>query len=131
MNAKDIAKHPIHLGLGASADIEPEFTGTMSWYADYVDRHLKDGTEGRLVSMHTFSHSWDTWEMHPNGCEVVLCLSGAMTLYQEKEGYKVSIDLNAGQYAINEAGVWHTADVIGEATALFITAGLDTKHRQR
>ena len=37
--------------------------------------------------------------------------------------------LNAGQYAVNEPGVWHSADVQGEATALFITAGKDTEHR--
>ena len=23
--------HPIHLGLGATAEVEPEFTGEMSW----------------------------------------------------------------------------------------------------
>jgi hypothetical protein len=36
-----------------------------------------------------------------------------------------------GQYAINEPGTWHTADVTGETTALFITAGLGTQHRPR
>jgi len=39
--------------------------------------------------------------------------------------------LNAGQYAINAPGVWHTADVSGKATALFITAGMGTQHRPR
>lgn len=36
-----------------------------------------------------------------------------------------------GEYAINPPGVWHTADVEGEATALFITAGLGTEARAR
>ena len=35
------------------------------------------------------------------------------------------------EYAINAPGVWHTADVTGEATALFITAGKGTEHRPR
>jgi hypothetical protein len=39
--------------------------------------------------------------------------------------------LGAGQYVINEPGTWHTADVAGSATALFITAGLGTQHRAR
>jgi hypothetical protein len=26
-----------------------------------------DGAEGRLVSMHRFSQSWPSWEMHPAG----------------------------------------------------------------
>ena len=42
-----------------------------------------------------------------------------------------TVELGEGQYAINEPGVWHTADVAGEATALFITAGLGTEHRPR
>jgi hypothetical protein len=36
-----------------------------------------------------------------------------------------------GEYAINLPGVWHTADVDGEVTALFITAGMGTQHRPR
>jgi hypothetical protein len=30
-----------------------------------------------------------------------------------------------------EPGTWHTADVAGAATAVFITAGLGTQHRPR
>lgn len=41
---------PIHLGLGATALVQPDFTG-MDWYADYMDRNAADGIEGRLVSM--------------------------------------------------------------------------------
>ena len=132
MRARDIAKHPIHLGLGASAESEPEFTGAMEWYADYARRRHSDGAEGRLVSMHSFSGPWDVWEMHPNGSEVVVCVSGSITLLQESEdGSRVSIPLEAGQYAINAPGVWHSADIDGEATALFITAGMGTEHRPR
>ena len=32
MTATNINVHPIHLGLGATAEIEPEFTGGMEWY---------------------------------------------------------------------------------------------------
>ena len=39
--------------------------------------------------------------------------------------------LTAGEYAINEPGNWHTADVDGEATAIFITAGIGTQMRGR
>lgn len=132
MAAHDIKVHPVHLGLGATAEIEPSFTGEMNWYADYGDRHVSDGAEGRLVSMHTFKGSWDMWEMHPNGSEVVLCTSGSMTLHQEKADGSVStVTLAPGQYVVNDPGVWHTADVENEATAVFITAGLGTQHRPR
>ena len=76
--------------------------------------HSDDGLEGRLVSMHTFAESWDMWEMHPKGSEVVLCTAGSITLLQETtEGSVTQVTLGPGQYAINEPGVWHTAAVDG------------------
>jgi quercetin dioxygenase-like cupin family protein len=132
MSAYDLASRPIHLGLGASAEVEPEFTGDMQWYRDYEDRHTADGAEGRIVGIHTFTESWGMWEMHPAGCEVVLCTAGTMTLLQElPDGQVQKTTLNPGQYAINAPGVWHTADIESEATAIFITAGMGTEHRPR
>ncbi|KQM21391.1 cupin domain-containing protein [Novosphingobium sp. Leaf2] len=127
----DLRTHPLHLGLGAKAVAQPAFTG-MEWYAAYTQRTAQDGTEGRLVSLYDFSDSWDSWEMHPAGDEVVLCLAGEMTVIQEyPDGRLHSEMLAAGQYIINPPGVWHTADVAQNATALFITAGAGTQHRPR
>lgn len=132
MNGIDITKYPLHLGLGAKAEMEPEFTGSMEWYETYGQRHLDDGAEGRLVSMYLFTESWDMWEVHPNGSEVVLCTDGSITLLQEMpDGTIAATDLGPGQYAINPPGIWHTADVDQQCTALFITAGLGTRHRPR
>ena len=132
MAGSNISTHPIHLGLGATAIVQPEFTGDMKWYEAYSERHGADGSEGRLVSMYSFEKSWDMWEMHPNGSEVVLCTAGAITLHQEHaDGSRDTVVLKAGEYVINEPGTWHTADIGCEATALFITAGLGTTHRPR
>lgn len=126
-----LEERPIHLGLGATAVPQPAFTG-VDWYAEYGARHGGDGAEGRLVSQFTFTESWDSWEMHPAGDEVVLCLEGAMTLHQEHaDGSTDEVRIEAGEYAINPPGTWHTADVEGTATALFVTAGLGTEHRPR
>ena len=132
MPGTSLSKHPLHLGLGATAEIEPEFTGELSWYEGYGQRHGDDGVEGRLVSLHTFTDSWDVWEMHPLGAEVVVCTGGSINLIQEQAGGATHrVTLGPGQYAVNDPGVWHTADVDGEATALFITAGMGTEHRPR
>jgi hypothetical protein len=132
MTAIDINEYPIHLGIGATAEAEPFFTGDMNWYAAYGERHAKDGIEGRLVSMHTFDAPWEVWEMHPKGSEIVLCVAGEITLHQERnDGTLHTLKLGPGKYAINDPGVWHTADVQGAATALFITAGSGTQHRPR
>lgn len=126
-----LSKHPVHLGLGATALSEPEFSAELDWYAGYGARHAADGTEGRLVTMHQFTAPWDTWEMHPKGSEVVLCTAGEMTLVQEVGDEHVRTLLRAGEYAINEPGVWHTADIESSASAVFITAGAGTELRAR
>jgi mannose-6-phosphate isomerase-like protein (cupin superfamily) len=123
--------HPLHLGLGATVLPQPEFAG-MDWYGDYVDRVAADGAEGRLVTLSRFGEDWPSWEMHPAGDEVVICITGSMTLHQQhKDGRETSVTIGPGEYAINPPGCWHTADVEGEATALFITAGMGTEHRPR
>ena len=127
----NLAEQPVHLGLGAKVIEQPVWSGGLDWYQAYGDRVAADGIEGRLVSLHTFSSSWDSWEMHPLGEELVVCIAGRITLTQEIDGRKTSVELNAGEAIVNPAGVWHTADVEAEATALFITAGKGTEHRPR
>lgn len=127
---QNLESFPIHLGLGATAEIQPRFTG-LKWYQDYIKRTKKDGVEGRLVSMFTFSEPWSSWEMHPNGSEVVICISGEMDLIQEIGGKSRRYRLEAGQYIINPPGVWHTADADSEVSAIFITSGVGTEHRER
>ena len=134
MTARTLETHPIHLGKGATAEPQPEFprdARAMQWYMDYGARHAADGTEGRLVSMYRFTESWPGWEMHPAGAEVVVCTGGRMTLIQEIGGEEVRTVLTPGEYAINPPGVWHTADIDGEAEGVFITAGAGTEHRPR
>lgn len=124
----------VHLGLGASTIPLPTHTGEMEWYQQYGEAHGSDGNEGRLVSVHTFTESWDTWEMHPAGTELVLCLSGEVTLIQElTDGTVRSVSLGPQQAVVNDPGVWHTADVVEgqKPTVLFITAGAGTEIRPR
>lgn len=128
-----LAEKPVHLGLGAKASVQPPFDGP-AWYEDYASRQAADGAEGRLVSQWDFTQSWDSWEMHPAGDEVVICVSGEITLVQQDdEGIGRSFTLGPGEYAINPAGVWHTADIAPkqEARCIFITAGLGTQHLPR
>jgi len=128
---QSLLTHPIHLGRGGSAVMEPEFTG-MQWYADYVARHPDDGLEGRLVSMFRFEGPWESWEMHPEGDEVVVCVEGRLTLLQEMaDGEVRRTELGVGDYAINPRGIWHSADTDRPTMALFITPGLGTQNRPR
>ena len=131
VRGKSLYDFPIHLGRGAKAVAEPQFTG-FEWYEAYVERHADDLDEGRLVSLFRFEESWTSWEMHPEGEEVVCCLQGRMTLHQElPDGRSESYELAAGEYAINPRGAWHTADADEPVVALFITAGKGTTNRPR
>jgi quercetin dioxygenase-like cupin family protein len=69
--------------------------------------------------------------MHPSGEELVLCIEGSITLWQELDGEVRSAIIQGGEAIINHPGVWHTADVTGPTTALFITAGMGTENRPR
>ncbi len=131
MTNPNIFTQPLHLGLGAAAVAQPAMTG-MEWYEDYAQRTAPDGREGRLVSAYHFTESWTGWEMHPAGDEAVICLTGVIVLHQQfADGSSATVTLGPGDYAVNPPGCWHTADVTGPATALFITAGMGTEHRPR
>ena len=127
----DLSRFPVHLGLGATVEQLRAFDGTPDWYQRYGDAHAPDGSEGRLVSLHTFDAPWDSWEVHPNGDELVLCVAGRITLHQEVDGGVRTATLETGEAIVNPPGVWHTADVDAPATALFITAGMGTEVRPR
>lgn len=127
----NLEANPVHLGLGAKVIPQETFTGSMDWYIAYGERNAADGLEGRLVSMHTFTEPWDSWEVHPNGEELVLCTAGTMTLHQEVDGGVRTVTLQAGEAVVNPVGVWHTADIEGTATAVFITSGMGTENRSR
>lgn len=73
------------------------------------------------------------WEMHPGGDEIVLCVGGAIELVQELESQLLTTPLGPGQWVVNKAGTWHTANVAGSSTAscVFITSGLGTQYRPR
>jgi quercetin dioxygenase-like cupin family protein len=126
-----LAEMPVHLGLGATVTPQPVFTGGPDWYEAYAERNAADGSEGRLVTLHTFTEPWDSWEVHPFGEELVVCTEGAITVHQELNGDVRSVTIRSGEAIINPPGAWHTADVTGRATALFITAGAGTENRSR
>lgn len=126
-----LTEFPVHLGLGATAVPLERFTGDMDWYTRYGERTTADGADGRLVTLHTFAEPWSTWEVHPNGAELVLCTDGRITLLQQVDDGERSVVLHAGEAVVNPPGVWHTADVEQSCTCLFITAGLGTENRAR
>ena len=86
---------------------------------------------GRLVSVMVSHENWTSWEMHPGGDELILMLSGSMMLHFEDGGQTWRERIEAGEFINIPKGVWHTADVIVPAKALFITPGDGTQNKAR
>ena len=129
--AVDLAATPIHFGLGSRAVLVEGF----AWEPDVLDAYVAavagDGSEGRLVMIFEADGPWTSWERHPAGDEVVICLSGRMTVIREVDGRHDPVELEAGHAMINPRGVWHTADVAERGRFMTITPGAGTEHRPR
>ncbi len=73
--------------------------------------------------------TWDTWERHPAGEEVVVLLSGRIDVVQDLDAGEKVVPLHPGEAMINPQNVWHTARVHDPGRALFITPSRGTEHR--
>jgi mannose-6-phosphate isomerase-like protein (cupin superfamily) len=84
-----------------------------------------------LVTSYTCSSDWPSWEIHPNGDEIVCLMSGRATMVLEApDGNHTMIELQQpGSYAFIPRGTWHTAKIHAESAMLFITAGEGTRNR--
>lgn len=129
--AIDLADTPIHLGMGSTARPVEGFAWAPAVLDAYGSAVADDGAEGRMVMVFAAEESWANWERHPHGAEVVICLSGRMTLIREIDGAHDPVELEPGRAAINPPGVWHTADVHETGQFMTITPGLGTEHRPR
>lgn len=85
-SAFDLSKTYVHLGLGARATPIPDFQWSEAFLERYETEHAADGDEGRLVLIGHEDSTWTSWERHPAGDELVVLLSGLLTLVQDLDG---------------------------------------------
>ncbi|MFD6988881.1 cupin domain-containing protein [Streptomyces sp. NPDC059943] len=130
-NAIDLRTTPVHLGLGSRAKPVEGFAWDPEVLQAYSAAVAADGAEGRMVTIFDGDGPGDHWERHPAGDELVVCLSGSVTVTRDVGGVPDSVVLGAGEATVNPAGAWHAVDMAGPASILTITAGLGTDHRPR
>lgn len=95
-----------------------------------LDRRFDNFRGHQLVSSLHFARDWLTWEIHPNGDEVVMLLSGAARMVlDEPAGHRVVELSKAGDYVIVPRATWHTAKIAVPTAMLFITPGEATQNR--
>lgn len=118
-----------YLRLRPDASVE-ELEGGESFWARLAQGELGDFHNEYLVTQFSYDSDWASWEMHPNGDEIVCLLSGQATFVLETASGASEIELvRAGDYVRVPRGTWHTARTRVPTTMLFITAGEGTQHR--
>ncbi|OLZ59357.1 MULTISPECIES: cupin domain-containing protein [Streptomyces] len=130
-NAVDLRTTPVHLGLGSRAKPVEGFTWDPEVLQAYSAAVAADGAEGRMVMIFDGDGLGDHWESHPAGDELVVCLSGSVTVTRDVDGVTDRVLLGPGEATINPAGVWHVVDTEGPTSILAITATPGTDHRPR
>ncbi|MGI5371903.1 cupin domain-containing protein [Streptomyces iakyrus] len=130
-NAMDLRTTPVHLGLGSRAKPVEGFAWDPEVLQAYSAAVAADGAEGRMVMIFDCDGLGDHWESHPAGDELVVCLSGSVTVTRDVGGLPDRVLLGPGEATINPAGVWHVVDAEGPTSILAVTATLGTDHRPR
>jgi mannose-6-phosphate isomerase-like protein (cupin superfamily) len=110
-------------GRASTIEVTPEFWTTIDERDDLDD--------GRLVAAFPCDADWPHWEMHPHGEEILVLLSGRMTMVFEERGKERSVELQEGRACIVPRGIWHRAVVHVPSKLLGITYGRGTEHRAR
>ena len=87
--------------------------------------------EGRLVMAFEVSEDMAHWEKHPAGDEVLLLMSGAVTVILEQAGGEQRVEVSAGEAYCVPRDTWHRIEVRQAGKIVFMTAGEGTEHRPR
>lgn len=87
--------------------------------------------DGWLVARYRITEDTRTWEKHPAGDELLLMLSGEMSLILEQGNKEVAVDLPAGRAFVVPRGTWHRQVVRSPGEYLGATYGKGTEHRPR
>ncbi|GAB4376574.1 MAG: hypothetical protein Kow00114_40320 [Kiloniellaceae bacterium] len=114
------------LGGGAveKIDVTPDFWPDL--------QSGKRQLHGRLVMAFPMTGDMTHWEVHPAGEEILLLLSGAMTLILEGvlEGDPDErFTLRPGEAFVVPRGRWHRIEVTEPGELVFMTEGDGTEHK--
>jgi mannose-6-phosphate isomerase-like protein (cupin superfamily) len=97
--------------------------------ADFWQTTVNEHAEGRLAFVAHFDRDFPSWEMHPQGEELVYLLSGRIDFVLEGPAGEEVVELRAGSACIVPRGIWHRQIVHEPGDVFFVTAGKGTEHR--
>jgi len=88
----------------------------------------KRALQGRLVMAFAMTETMTHWEIHPAGEEILLLLSGRMTVVLEGDPDE-TFALRPGEAFVVPRGRWHRIEVIEPGDMVFMTEGDGTEHK--
>jgi mannose-6-phosphate isomerase-like protein (cupin superfamily) len=115
-----------YLGLAGDGAVTamlggPEFWNTVA---------TKPDEGGYLVTVSVGKGDWTTWEMHPQGDEVLVALEGeGRMILEHPDGRLASHAMATGSMLVIPKGAWHRGVGQRGLKLLFITWGSGTTHR--
>ena len=105
-----VSRHPVGPEFWATIDRNPDLLGT-------------------LVTVSTADRDWTSWEMHPEGAEILVLLEGRLTMILDGPAGEERHPMAAGATLVVPKGTWHRALIAERIRMLFITYGAGTTHR--
>ena len=128
-NQEKLSSTYIRLKNNAHAERIPV---TPEFWPDLISGRLGDFHHEYLVTHLSFTEDWTTWEIHPNGDEIVILVNGSAEMIMEIADGEVSQSLqNPGDFAFVTSNTWHTANITSPCSMIFITAGEGTLNKER
>ena len=109
---------------GAAADVMPG--GRVFW--ESMPATVEHG-EGWLVGAYEMDVDTPNWEMHPEGDEILVLISGALDIILEEADGERTVALETGQACLVPRGAWHRQVVRLPSLELGLTYGRGTQHR--
>ena len=95
-----------------------------SFWAGLRKRRIEGHLAGVVPMYRDFS-----WEMHPDGDELLCVVSGAIAVVLEQGGTEEVAEVVAGRAFVVPRGVWHRVLVREPGKLVFCTPGPRTEHR--
>lgn len=117
-------------GSAATIEVTDEF-----WRDLMSDNPTSPGAKlvaecaGWLTAVYRFERDTPVWEMHPEGDEVLVLLSGAIDVVFEVDGKAHIVELREDASCLVPRGTWHKQIVRAPGDELAITYGRGTEHR--